>query len=69
MIVGLADDRVQVFQSLHDTDGHLAAVTGHVRTRIESCPEAFANFFHSDFQLLTLVNDTEILLVCSVGNV
>jgi hypothetical protein len=26
MVVGLADDRAQVLQTLHDTHGHLAAV-------------------------------------------
>ena len=48
VIVGLADDRVEVFQTLHDADGHLATVAGHVRARVKGCSEAFADLFHPD---------------------
>ena len=54
MIVGLADDRAQVFKALHHPDCHLPAVGSEIRAWVQRGAEPFANLFDTKFQLLAL---------------
>ena len=54
MIVGLANDRAQVFEALHHPDCHLTAVGSEIRAWVQGGPESFANLFDPKFQLLAL---------------
>ena len=53
VVVGLAEDGVEVLQSLHHPDSHLPPVRRLVRARVEGCPESFADLLHSGLQLFT----------------
>ena len=54
MIVGLADDRAQVFEALHYPNCHLPAVGSEIRAWVQRGAEPFANLFDTKFQLLAL---------------
>ena len=63
VVVGLAEDRVQVFETLHHADGHLATVGRLVRAGVQRRPEAFADLLHPRLKLLALKEDDEDRLV------
>ena len=59
MIISLSQDRREVLQTGLDADTSLAPQAGRFRARIQSGVIAFANLFHSDFELVALVEGNE----------
>jgi len=59
MILGLAQNGVQVLDSCHDAHCHLATIGRCFWARIECCAETFANLLNASLQLVTLEEDDE----------
>lgn len=59
MILGLAENSVQILDASHYTHGHFTAIGWCLWAWIQCCPESFAYFLDTGLQLIALEEDDE----------
>lgn len=59
VVLSLTQNRVEVFDTGHDTDGHLTALGRCLRAWIQSCTESLTNLLDARFELISLEEDDE----------
>lgn len=63
VVLGLSEDRLQILDPGHHSDGHLPPLGRGVRARVERGSESFADLLDLRLELVTLEEDDEDRLV------